>query len=648
MPTGPKPQTITPDFISEVCASLCEGKAVRHRLPFEGRLHIERLLPFLCIYRDPVGVSDLETERLITGEASFLIASARPSQRARTAALVQRIVETLSAEFGAFLILEIWASAEVEEDETTDPEAVRPVFIVHGNEPEDEGMQRVLDTLRDALKRVSILRKSADVEVRYSWKIKPPKAAPLIPVDTLRALNCHSIGIAVQPIYRNPDRGDDFPLVLRKLHHGFSRALKRTCFSFTLNETSQRPRHYHTLGRRAMSRTVWDVDRKLAEISDSFDFLLQVTPINVVAGWHAFKRQSFERPPVFHYRPLAIDPAELKRKLYSINLDRVEDPTLDLIFREKRAELDRQLTMLVERNTRNFLYGSIQQYGSVEEPLLRNAAKILEAFPGRSGDDAAGGKLSAQAFAELARAEIARFRETIPDIKANVIVTEEVASMMCSSGGFLINAKMHIPKSRARALIEHEIGTHILTYWNARAQPFRLLASGLSGYDEFQEGLAVLSEHLVGGLSPARLRILAARVIAARYLQDGATFVETFQHLHQEHDFEQRSAYRIVTRIYRSGGFTKDAVYLRGLVGILEYFSKGGDLEPLLIGKIARRHIPVVRELRHRGVLIPPPLLPAYLSEKGPTARLKALTPGTTPIDLVNLNPRRKKPIASR
>ncbi len=40
------------------------------------------------------------------------------------------------------------------------------------------------------------------------------------------------------------------------------------------------------------------------------------------------------------------------------------------------------------------------------------------------------------------------------------------------------------------------------------------MAIGLAGYEETQEGLAVLAEFLVGGLSPHRLRQLAVRVVA--------------------------------------------------------------------------------------------------------------------------------------
>ncbi len=66
-------------------------------------------------------------------------------------------------------------------------------------------------------------------------------------------------------------------------------------------------------------------------------------------------------------------------------------------------------------------------------------------------------------------------------------------------------------------------------------------------------------------------------------------------------------------RTFRGGGLTKDAVYLRGLVQLLEYFKNGGELEPLFIGKISADHIAIVKELQWRKVLHPAPLT-AWLS----------------------------------
>ena len=39
--------------------------------------------------------------------------------------------------------------------------------------------------------------------------------------------------------------------------------------------------------------------------------------------------------------------------------------------------------------------------------------------------------------------------------------------------------------------------------------------------------------------------------------------------------------------VFRGGGLTKVALYLRGLVEILDHIGGGGELEPLLVGKVA-------------------------------------------------------------
>ena len=175
----------------------------------------------------------------------------------------------------------------------------------------------------------------------------------------------------------------------------------------------------------------------------------------------------------------------------------------------------------------------------------------------------------------------------------------------------------------------------MVTYFDGKAQRFRQLAIGLAGYDALQEGLAVLAEYAVGGLSRPRLRLLAGRVLAVRHMVDGATFVDTFRELTRTHGFAQRTAFTVTLRVYRGGGLTKDAVYLRGLAEILEHLGGGGELEPLFVGKIAARHIPIVRELRWRNVLEDPPLLPRYLGAAESVERLAGLRKGATVLDLI-------------
>jgi uncharacterized protein (TIGR02421 family) len=326
----------------------------------------------------------------------------------------------------------------------------------------------------------------------------------------------------------------------------------------------------------------------------------------------------------------------LKRKLYEVPTERIEDPTLAFIFREKLEEIERQLTLLQDMNTRRFVHGSIQLYGDVDDTLLDVAEQLLDRIPPRSRDSSRGGRLDSTAFGALAREEIEYYHRQYPEVKATVQVRSDLpAGLMVSRGSLLIGDGMRIPQSRAEALLSHEIGTHVLTYYNGRAQPFRQLYLGLAGYEALQEGLAVLAEYLVGGLSGPRLRLLAARVVAVRRLVEGSSFVETYSELADELGFARRTAFMVTMRVFRGGGLTKDAVYLRGLLDVLSFLNDGGELEPLFVGKIATDHVNVIRELKWRGVLREPPLKPRYLEDKAALARLERVRGGATLIDIV-------------
>ena len=111
-------------------------------------------------------------------------------------------------------------------------------------------------------------------------------------------------------------------------------------------------------------------------------------------------------------------------------------------------------------------------------------------------------------------------------------------------------------------------------------------------------------------------------------LIDDATFIDTFRELHFRLGFSERTAYVITSRIYRSGGFTKDAVYLRGFVNLIKYLRNGGELAPLLVGKISIEDVPIINELQLRKVLRPSLLKPRYIDSPQSISRLNDLKNG--------------------
>jgi uncharacterized protein (TIGR02421 family) len=627
---------ISDALIATITRRLAQDKRVRRTLPHKGRLHVDRQLPFLCVNRRPQERTDAGTDQLVKGEASYLIAPGAAGLHKQTSGLVRQVVKTLANEFGAFLILELWAAPDGGKANDPAVPTVAPTFTIHA--PKSAGLTRTVEVLQRRLKKIKVLKQGVEVEVVYDGKSHPPDMRPLLTVAERQGLHCSTIGVAVPPVYRKPNSTDVFPLLLRSFRNSLALALRQTFFEFTRSRTTHQPPHYHALGRKAVVKAVWEIDRQLAEVSNQFDYLLQLTPVNTHAAWNQFRRQRFERVPEFHYRPLPVDPSALKRELYKIAVDRVEDPALQRLFQEKLEELELKLTMLRDRDTPRFLYESLQLFGGVEDELLSTAVGLLEQLkPGGKRRGAAEGHISAEQFARRAEEEFEFYRQRFPEFKAKTKVAGDVASLIVSRGRLMINSDMTLPKSRVEPLLAHEVGTHLVTYYNGRSQPFQQLYSGLAGYEQLQEGLAVLSEYLVGGLTRARMRQLAGRVVAARHMIDGATFVETFRSLDRRYEFSQSVAYNITMRIYRGGGLTKDAIYLRGLLEMLRYVQKGGDLEPLFVGKMAIDHIPIIRELQYRNVLEPAPVRPRYMESDDATARLARLRDGDqTLLDLLS------------
>jgi len=374
-----------------------------------------------------------------------------------------------------------------------------------------------------------------------------------------------------------------------------------------------------------------DIDARLTEIERSVDLLLNVTPVNAAEAWADFERSDFGTGPTLRLRPLEFEPDLVRRDLYNLEIENVTDPALHTLFRTKRDEIARQITALEDRDTSRFVHGSLQLYGGITQSLASAAQELLTTIPAQSPTAPS---VTAGAFAEAARAEIDRYRVVYPDFPVHIDVRDDISELMVSFGRLLIPKAATFRADRVEPLLHHEVGTHVVTYQNGARQPLKLLTIGLPGYDETQEGLAVLSEYLTGGLDPRRLRVLAARVVAVDKMLDGAEFLDIFESLQAEHRIPRKTAWLIAIRVVVAGGSVKDAIYLRGITRLLEALAEGISLDALLVGKLALDHIPLIQDLLDREVLQAPWVRPRWLDVPGAQERLDRLRAGASVTDL--------------
>jgi uncharacterized protein (TIGR02421 family) len=612
------PQARDAGFATEILGRLAEGASVRRELPGGGRLHIDRPLPFLCLHATGDG-RQLAALDVTTANAAYLVAP----HLGGAAQLVDAIGETMLRRFGAFLAIEV---GELAEDRLLSPDSpFLPAFEMIVTLEDRPPVRAAAAAFAEAMAKVPVKYRSPRVTLRFvaanaDWPVRlDPRIA--------------RIAIDFAPIYREPKTGRLYPDLRRRLVAAVSEAVLRGCAAFLAEAGAWSPPTHRALGRRAFIKAVERVDRRVDQIARSFDFLLAVTPINAEAEREAFRSADFGAAPRLLYRPLTVEVDVEKRRLFSIPFDNLEDPLLYELFRQKQQELDLMLTMIAARDTPQFRDASRVLYGPVEPALLTAAKEILAATPARPS---AAEPVGCHHLRREAHRMIREYRTAGMRFPARVSLRSDLpAGLMVSGARLLISRSTATPRGRVEALLSHEVGVHLFTYFAGDAQGLRLFRSGLAGYDGLQEGLAVFAEYLAGGMTVARLRLVAARVVGCAAMLDGAEFPETFHLLRRELGLPEAGAFDVALRVHRSGGLAKDAIYLRGLLAVLEHLRRGLSLDPFWMGKVAEAHLPALEDLQARGLLTPPPVRPAFLSLPGAAERLAAARGGLSPTDLV-------------
>ncbi|GAA0893999.1 flavohemoglobin expression-modulating QEGLA motif protein [Fulvivirga kasyanovii] len=605
---------IDQSLIRSVCKSLKRGKSVNRNLPHDGKIVIDQLLPYLCIYRYPEEGKDHYLAGLLRTQAAYILVR----QDIDIHELLSSVANSISAQYKAVLLIEMWPGKDGDHE----------VFKVLSP---SEKAPATTKALTEGLEDIRFDYPQITVETHDTKERHPEGLVPLLSIEQSKEVGGLLIGLEIPPIYHDADK-EHFALLYRKLRSRISRVLKKAAFEFIRVQAGNEFSHYLMLGKTRLTKLVRSADRRLAEVSERMNFLLRVTPVNDVAAWEKFKEDKFKKVPSFNYRLIPLDPELEKRKLYDIKLEQIDDPTLTLLLRNKRKELELQLTMLEARQMNSFRHLSQSLFGEVPQSTKQLARTILEET---SPDDTREKvPMHSEEFASLACDEVGIYARQFPELKIGVEIRHDISGLMVSKSNLLVSDTLEIDAFRAEALIQHEVGTHILTYCNGRRQPLQQMYAGLDGYDQLQEGLAVLNEYLAGGLTAGRLRLLAARVIAADMMVRDVDFIETFNYLHEELKFTKHTAFDITTRIFRGGGFTKDSVYLRGLEQLLEFLKKGGRLKTLYIGKFDLKHVDLIEELVHRNVLNEP-FLPPMLEKESVKERIDKVRKGLTPLELL-------------
>lgn len=167
------------------------------------------------------------------------------------------------------------------------------------------------------------------------------------------------------------------------------------------------------------------------------------------------------------------------------------------------------------------------------------------------------------------------------DYKIKVLVDERLTSKAAAgSERVRIRGGSSFSGQEVEQLVQHEVFVHSATMLNGRRQPWlKSMGLGSPRTTATQEGLATFAELITGTMDLGRLRRIALRIQGIHRALQGADFIETFKFFLAAGQSE-RESFQSAARIFRGGDingvnvFTKDCVYLKGLLSVHTFLRK--------------------------------------------------------------------------
>lgn len=416
----------------------------------------------------------------------------------------------------------------------------------------------------------------------------------------------------VKKVYCNELTGEDYPDVIRLLQRKLKSAILQTVEHFVGKETSYQLSKPGMLMHKGIDPELKKIDKALFRMLRNFELLAFVNPTNTDAERRRFFQKNYSEPPVFRYAPIKIQPFNLKQELSGLKTQEISDVSIRYLYESVISSYFDKIDLLASLNTKKFLYNSLRYFGRPSSADLRNAdyLALLPPIPSEP-----------KRMPNLSIDEVVRqFKVAMDDygMKGRIELSKRVISQVMvlnSKKTVLIRPDANFNQRELSALIEHELGVHMVTTLNSNQNDLKIFNLGLPVNTRTQEGLAILAELLSGNISLKRLKKLAIRVKVVDMMCNGADFPQCFNYLVQSDLLNPKDAFSLCTRVFRGGGFTKDYVYLSGFVKILHWYENDVDLKPLLVGKTSFEFYDTLSEMIDREIIKGPKYITRSFSE---------------------------------
>lgn len=502
--------------------------------------------------------------------------------------VVHALIKRLESSFGAALVYDIHSYNHKRHSESY-------LFNIGVENIDIQRYNRQISFWKKELLNIKVKKTAAEVSVNHIFYGR----GYLLKMVKEQFEHTLVLATEVKKVFMDEHNGQAFPLVIQSIEKGLKNAIINNAQHYINTKSNYDVKHKNTLLSSTLQPELIKLDKELYRIAKHFEVLGFVNPQNVEQEKRKFFRSKFTVNPAFRYKPLTIDPHGFKAKMYKLDVDRLEDVHIRQVYIDIIRSYTDKVDLLNTLGTENFLYNSLRYFGEPNPQDIANANFLLycDELPQFENED----------YLEMAevkarfKAEGERYGFTYQVQEAKHIPSD--ALVINSKRLLLLKSGARFTPTRLNALLNHEIGVHMVTTMNAQVQPLKFLSLGLPRNTYTQEGLAIMSEMLSGCLSITRLKELALRVLAVHYMVKGDDFKTTFLRLRDEHKVNDEKLFYLVTRVYRGGGFTKDYLYLKGFRKVLDMQANGVKLDNLFLGKTTHTHLTILNELVDRKIL---------------------------------------------
>lgn len=305
--------------------------------------------------------------------------------------------------------------------------------------------------------------------------------------------------------------------------------------------------------------------------------------------------------------------------------------TVTRLIRRQCEEYARAAQMLSLRGTPAFSELAMELYGSPNDVFYAGGPRMCEMgtllfdvltnLNVQLQSEADIKRHTPQQAQEILQTRLGSYFDKHPG-KVTVMISDGmIADASAGADSIKLSQKAMFSDRDLRYLEVHEGWVHVGTTLNGAMQPSCFfLSKGSPSCSIIQEGLAVITEVVTFSSYPGRMLKITNRVIALDKVTQGANFLDIYNYF-LECGLSEPESYNQTVRVFRGstptgGPFTKDLSYAKGFVLIYNYIrfaigQKRVDSIPLLFtGKLVLDDLPLLGELKERGILTNPVYLP--------------------------------------